>query len=136
MNTRGSEQTLNDRQTLIQIQRQGGLAIARINDLENEFSFEGSQNSLNMKRRYAMDFQCEYYMAMYPFDLQKCSVVIALKSSDVDYMEIIPKFLEYTGKKELSQYFVKKYTIRKKKIKDMDKTQNVIIVDVILGRKL
>ena len=76
-----------------------------------------------MQRKFALDFKCEYYMAWYPFDLQKCSMIIALRSRDVYYLEIIPKLLEYTGPKDLSQYFVKEYKYKTKIVKEMGKNQ-------------
>ena len=38
---------------------------------------------------------------------------------DADYMEIIPKILEYTGPRDLSQYFIKEYTAMRVLITDM-----------------
>ena len=136
MNTRKNEQTVNDQMTMMQIHRQGDLKRAKITDLDNEFSFEGSQNSLTMQRIYAIDFECEYYMAWYPFDLQKCTIVIGLRSRDVNYMEILPDILEYTGPRDLSQYFVKEYRMIRNSMKYMGKEQKAIIVEIILGRRL
>ena len=136
MNTRKNEQTVNDQMTMMQIHRQGDLKRAKITDLDNEFSFEGSQNSLTMQRIYAIDFECEYYMAWYPFDLQKCTIVIGLRSRDVNYMEILPDILEYTGPSDLSQYFVKEYRMIRNSMKYMGKEQKAIIVEIILGRRL
>ena len=94
-NTRGNEQTVNDQVTMIQIRRQGDMTLVQ----KNEFSFDGSQNSLTMQRKYVVDFECDYYMAWYPFDLQKCTIVIGLRSRDVNYMEILPTILKYTETK-------------------------------------
>ena len=136
LNTRDNKETLNDGKTMIQIERQGDLTVAKENDLDNEFSFEGSQNRLMLQRMYAIDFDCDYYMAWYPFDLQKCTIVMGLRSKDVNYMEIIPKLLEYTGPKDLSQYYVKEFRMKKVLMRYMKKKQNTIVVEVILGRRL
>ena len=89
-----------------------------------------------LQRMYAIDFDCDYYMAWYPFDLQKCTIVMGLRSKDVNYMEIIPKLLEYTGPKDLSQYYVKEFRMKKVLMRYMKKKQNTIVVEVILGRRL
>ena len=89
-----------------------------------------------MQRIYAIDFECDYYMAWYPFDLQKCTIVIGQRSRDVNYMEILPNILEYTGPRDLSQYFVKEYRMKRKSMKYMGKEQKTIIVEIILGRRL
>ena len=51
-------------------------------------------------------------------------------------MEILPKLLEYTGPKDLSQYFVKEYRMKKLWTTYMSTKQKAIVVEVILGRQL
>ena len=135
-NTRESLKTKNDQETMIQIKREGNMTVGKVNSIDNVFTYKGSQNYLMMRRGYALDFQCEYYMAWYPFDLQKCSILIALSSGDVKYMELVPDILSYTGPMDLSLYFIKDYTIQSTNISDMDTTQKGMIVDVVLGRRL
>ena len=135
-NTRESKKTLNDLETVIQIQRKGSLSLATVYDLDNVFKFKGKENSLMMERVYDLDFQCDYYMAMYPFDIQKCTIVLAMSSSDAAYMELVPTLLGYTGPRDLSQYYIKGYSMKSANIKDRGTVQKGIIVEVFMGRRL
>ena len=37
-----------------------------------------------------MDFLCEFYMAAYPFDVQRCSVVITMKGNIGKFVQLLP----------------------------------------------
>ena len=49
-----------------------------------------------------------------------------------NYADLLPGVLNFTGPKELTQYFVKNYQIGKKKIK----TNHAVVVSITLGRRL
>ena len=49
-----------------------------------------------------------------------------------NYANLLPDGVNFTGPKELTQYFVKKFVIRKKKIQ----TKEAVVVSITLGRRL
>ena len=49
-----------------------------------------------------------------------------------NYAELLPGLLEFSGPKELTQYFVKTFNIQKKKLK----SKEAVVVSITLGRRL
>ena len=74
----------------------------------------------------------EYQMAWYPFDQQTCYVEMLLDGVLDNYADLLPGILEFSGPKELTQYFVKNFEINKGKIK----TKAAVVVSITLGRRL
>ena len=85
-----------------------------------------------MKRVYDIKFFCKYDMRWYPFDQQTCHVEMLLDDVLENFAEVLPDNLEFSGPKELTQYFVKKYEMRKIKIN----TRPGIVVSLTLGRRI
>ena len=71
-------------------------------------------------------------MAWYPFDIQTCRIEMQLDGVLDNYADLLPGDVEFTGPKELTQYFVKKYQINSGKIQG----KHAIVVSVTLGRRL
>jgi hypothetical protein len=114
--------------TQINVKRQGDFTA-----LKNKRSFEGSENMLTMSRFYKTKYVCNFDMAWYPFDTQKCSMVFVVKESSQDSVEIMVGDLKYSGPTELTQYFIKKRAFHKETKKDGGE---LIFVDIFLGRRL
>ena len=49
-----------------------------------------------------------------------------------NYADLLPGIVEFTGKKELTQYYVKSFTMTKKKIHSND----AVVISITLGRRL
>ena len=71
-------------------------------------------------------------MAWYPFDIQTCRIEMQLDGVLDNYADLLPGDVEFTGPKELTQYFVKEYQINSGKIQG----KHAIVVSVTLGRRL
>ena len=71
-------------------------------------------------------------MAWYPFDQQVCMVNMVMDGVLDNYADLMPGLLEFSGKKELTQYFVKNFEIKRDKIK----TKEAVVVSITLGRRL
>ena len=49
-----------------------------------------------------------------------------------NYADLLPGIVEFTGKKELTQYYVKSFTMTKKKIH----AKEAVVISITLGRRL
>ena len=83
-------------------------------------------------RVYSIKFFCNYNMAWYPFDIQTCSIEMQLDGVLDNYADLLPGGMDFTGPKELTQYFVKNFQIKSGKIQ----AKHTIVVSVTLGRRL
>lgn len=66
------------------VQRTGKAAISPLEEIQDFHMYEGAHNDLILSQDYTTSFICNYDMAAYPFDVQKCSMVFVLK---VDHKE-------------------------------------------------
>ena len=55
--------------TSVDVERMGNFTVAK-----NKLVFKGSENPLSVSRFYKTNFICDFDMAWYPFDTQKCSM--------------------------------------------------------------
>ena len=94
--------------------------------------FTGSDNSITISRVYSIQFYCEYQMAWYPFDQQVCHVEMLMDGVLYNYADLLSGNLDFSGPKELTQYFIKNFVIKKQKIK----TKEGVVVSITLGRRL
>ena len=74
-----------------------------------------------------------FYLRWYPFDSQTCYMVILMEGNTGKFVELVDDFIEYTGPKELTQYFVKKTDMR---ITNFGQKMGVLVVSLTLGRRL
>ncbi|TRY79427.1 hypothetical protein TCAL_10764 [Tigriopus californicus] len=71
--------------------------------------FNGSENNILMAATLAQEFHCEYTLNNFPFDVQRCSIRIAVAKELSDFVELIPNFgtnLEYLANRDLIQFRV------------------------------
>ena len=85
-----------------------------------------------MSRVYSIQFFCDYDMAWYPFDQQTCMVEMVLDGVLDNYIDLLPGGVKFSGPMELTQYYVKSFMMKKKKIF----RKGAIVVYVTLGRRL
>ena len=71
-------------------------------------------------------------MAWYPFDQQTCFIQLITDGVLDNYADLLPGIVEFSGKKELTQYFVKTFKMRKETIK----SKKAVVISVTLGRRL
>ena len=75
---------------------------------------------------------CEYNMACYPFDIQTCQIIMVMDGVLDNYADLLPGDLNFSGPRELTQYFVQQFKIEKTTIKMKD----TVTVSITLGRRL
>ena len=84
---------------------------------------KGRENPFVLNRVYDVDWICEYDMAWYPFDTQSCAMTFEVSASALsiklllcfpqtegntgEFVELLVSGLEYTGPKDLTQYFIR-----------------------------
>ena len=71
-------------------------------------------------------------MSWYPFDIQQCHLTFTMNSDSVKFVKLLPGYLNYTGPKELTQYFVKKTQIFYDELDGLER----IVIEIILGRRI
>ena len=131
-NTKNQLRTVNDEYTFASIRREanGSIIGKEINqDIE---VFGGSENRITISRVYSIQFYCDYQMSWYPFDQQTCHVEMLLDGVLDNYADLLPGGINFSGPKELTQYFVKNFEIKEDKLK----TKNAVVVSITLGRRL
>ena len=126
-NTDKRLETVLDDSTVISIKREG-----EFESLQNKRVYSGKDNPLISSRFYITQFMCIYNMAWYPFDTQRCSMVFVVDASSELFLDIAIEKLNFLGRRELTQYFVKKDTIYKSNIDG----RKAIFVEIVLGRRL
>ena len=110
-NTEEGQITINDDKASATINRTGRGTGSDSSISEDIDIYRGSENSITLSRLYNIDFFCDYDMRWYPFDAQTCFMVMKLGGGSEELLSLIPGLLKYLGPEELTQYYVKKYTI-------------------------
>jgi hypothetical protein len=66
----------NDELSSLTIMKRG-LGSQKLNSfLQEDFWYNGAENSLVYSRNYKMDFECEFNQLYFPFDTQTCSIQV------------------------------------------------------------
>ena len=131
-NTKNQLRTINDKNTLASVgrNRNGSIIGKEVNeDIE---VFIGAENKITISRVYSVKFFCEYQMAWYPFDIQTCRIEMVMDGVLDNYVDLVPNGVEFSGAKELTQYYIKNFSIQKEKVR----TKVAIVVSITLGRRL
>ena len=131
-NTKHQLRTENDKNTFASIRQEGNGSVIEKENNEDILVFQGSENSILLSRVYSIQFYCEYNMLWYPFDVQTCHIQLVMDGVLENYADLLPGTLHFSGPKELTQYFVKKFEINKIKIHG----KSAVVVSMTLGRRL
>ena len=97
---------LNDEETTISIIRTGSYKLNDIYELHEARVFKGDENMVRYSRNYQMDFKCEYELAFYPFDTQKCNIEMEIPEFFENYMDIFPNETGIIGSSKLEQFWI------------------------------
>ena len=131
-NTKKQLKSRNDEDCFASIRRMGnGSIIDRSVNTDIEV-FNGKDNEITFSRVYSIQFYCEYQMSWYPFDIQTCSIEMVFDGVLDNYADILAGILEFSGEKELTQYFVKSYQIKEETVQ----SKGAVVVYITLGRRL
>ena len=106
--------------TFASIKRESDGSVIGKENKEDIEVFTGSENRITISRVYSIQFYCEYQMAWYPFDQQTCKVEMLLDGVLDNYADLQSGGIQFSGPKELTQYFVKNFEITKDKVKTKD----------------
>ena len=131
-NTEQQLKTVNDENTFASIRRSGNNSLIAREVNEDIEVYSGAENEITMSRVYSIKFYCEYQMAWYPFDQQTCFMETIMDGVLDNYADLLPGKLTFSGKKELTQYFVKDFQIKKSKIQG----KKSVTISITLGRRL
>ena len=75
-NTEKKSRTINDKETLVLAKRSGEFSTNPKTEIDNIYLFKGSENSMVINRIYEIAWICTYAMNFFPFDTQKCIMVL------------------------------------------------------------
>ena len=134
-NTKATETSLLDSDSLIRILPDSNFTFTKtgMEDHQNIYIFNGESTKLRITRAYETEFLCSYNMAWYPFDSQKCGMNFVLGVASRSFVSLKAGNLDFVGPKELSQYFVRKWTIKEH---SQGKKAEGVRVDIVLGRRI
>ena len=127
-NTVMNEKVLIDGKASLNIIRNGSFTYSGIDDVDEKTIYKGSENPLLYSRSYTKVLSCDFKLALYPFDTQKCKVEMMLGKADENYIELTSKEIEMLGETELMKYTVKSWNI--------ENIDHGICVTIVLGRKI
>ena len=131
-NTKEQLRTLNDKNTFASIRRDGNGSTIGKEINEDIEVYPGSQNAITVSRVYSIRFFCEYDMRWYPFDEQTCNIQMVMDGVLDNYADLLSQDLKFSGAKELTQYYVKRFIMEEGKIN----TKGSVVVSITLGRRL
>ena len=131
-NTEEGQITINDDKASATINRTGRGTGSDSSISEDIDIYRGSENSITLSRLYNIDFFCDYDMRWYPFDAQTCFMVMKLGGGSEELLSLIPGLLKYLGPEELTQYYVKKYSIGGNRLE----TTKGLAISITFGRRL
>ena len=131
-NTGERVRTKTDERTTIKVVKRGDFESSDIDEKENIQYFKGSENLIIMKQFYNQLFHCNYQMAWYPFDIQRCKIIMTMKGSFAPFTNLKVDEVDYKGEKFLTKYEVKRTRMFLRKWESTE----AITVEVTLGRQL
>ena len=131
-NTKKKLRTLHDEESAASVTRNGQGTKSGLDINEDIYLFKGSENPLKVSRAYNIRFICDFNMRWYPFDIQTCRIAMVLEGVTGQFVTLLPGKLNYTGPKELTQYYVRQYNITKVPLDGVNSVQ----VFIVLGRRL
>ena len=131
-NTERGQRTINDDESFATINRTG-LGTGSDSSISEDIDiYKGSENSISMSRLYNIEFFCDYDMRWYPFDAQTCYMIMKLGGGTEKLVSLSPGFLKYLGPEELTQYYVKLYTIEETSLENAKGLR----ISITFGRRL
>ena len=131
-NTEERPSTIVDETTSIRVTKRGDFEPAGIEENENIQYFKGFENPILLKRFYNSRFLCDYRMQWYPFDVQRCSLILAMKPSFEPFAQLVVDELRFVGEQELAEYTIKRFSMSVIKLEE----SSAIKVEIVLGRMI
>ena len=98
-------------------------------NVRNTRLFKGSENVISYQRQSTVNWNCDFNMRWYPFDIQRCTMDMFPSASSIT---LYPTFVTFSGPVNLPQHFVKEVNI----CPLIYKNETGIVVEIYLGRPL
>lgn len=132
-NTQYKDETTDDEKAFVIVDRLGPSRPSPIQQLQNTHYYKGQDNPLTISRVYTSSWICDFDMAVYPFDTQRCLVKFTMKGNSGNFALLQTDTLRYLGPIDLTQYFVKGSSFSLLEASDgLEGLQ----VEIILGRRI
>ena len=128
-NTRNEEKTIVDSEADLLVKKSGGFEYEGIETIDETRSYKGHENPMIFKRSYFKTFQCQYDMSLYPFDTQKCSIIMEAPLSDQGFINLMAGDLNLLLKLDMMQYTIIKWELKKE-------GSTKIVLTISMGRKI
>ncbi len=132
-NTEIKTETRNDEKAFAFVTKEGSYTRRNTSYLHNAYLYEGSENPITLSRVYSDRFICEYDMAVYPFDSQRCTAIFIMKGNAGQFIQLISDKARYLGPIDLPQYFVLNINIQNILVPP---DTNAVEVEIVFGRRL
>ena len=114
-NTESQDSVIKDRKVIAKISRIGSARAGGPDEAIKTFYFQGADNQITFSRIYDIHFLCSYDMAWYPFDLQRCELLLKPFGNTGKYIYLVNSEINYFGKMDLSKYYIKQWKFESKK---------------------
>ena len=108
-NTENQDSVIKDRRVNARISRFGKSKAGELDEAIKTFYFRGADNPITFSRIYNIRFICSYNMAWYPFDLQRCELLLKPFGSTGRYVFLVNNTINYFDKMDLSKYYIKQW---------------------------
>ncbi len=132
-NTESKTESVNDVKAFAKVRREGNYLRETSSRIHNAYLFKGQENPITLTRVYSEKFICDYDMALYPFDVQKCSAIFIMKGNLGNFIELLPNSSLYLGPEDLPQYVVLETTIQEYVVPP---STNAVKIDITFGRRI
>ena len=116
-NTKSQDSVIKDANVIARLSRFGSARAGGMDEAIQTFYFSGTDNPITFSRIYDIRFICSYNMAWYPFDLQRCELLLKLFGNTGEYVSLVNTSINYFDKMDLSKYYIKQW---KFELKDTD----------------
>ena len=131
-NTQENHGSSVDEKSMIFVKKLTNGKLSDISEIEEIAYYKGSQNSIFYSREFYHSFQCLFELHDYPFDTQKCKILLKKQNKEDSFVEFVAKNLKYIGPPEMAEFTILKLNMRKpSKEEEVD-----IEVEIILKRRI
>ena len=131
-NTQQKLESIVDGKSLISVERNGEGTLADSTFTEAKLVYKCKENPIVYERLYNEYFTCDYQMPWYPFDTQKCKILIKPTQILKKYVSFIPGKFRYIGPKDLREYMIIDNGMEILEVNG----ERLVIVQTTLGRRL
>ena len=113
-NTKSQDKVIKDTDVIAKISRFGSIRVGGTDEAIKTFYFKGADNPITFSRIYDIRFICSYNMAWYPFDLQRCELLLKPFGNTGEYIFLVNNHINYYDKMDLSKYYIKQWKFESK----------------------